>query len=86
VLKRFIKNERRAVCIALWLISFSVSCIDFKFSTQGYDSLQKFWWEKITGKSAEKTSWKIFEGNECKNFLFQIKRGGRNVGGEVLCY
>jgi hypothetical protein len=31
-LKRFIKNERRAVCIALWHISFSVSCMDSKFS------------------------------------------------------
>jgi hypothetical protein len=31
-LKRFIKNERRAVCIALWHIPSSVSCIDSKFS------------------------------------------------------
>jgi hypothetical protein len=32
VLKRFIKNERRAICIALWRISSSVSGIDSKVS------------------------------------------------------
>jgi hypothetical protein len=62
------KNERRAVCIPLWRISSSVSCIDSKFShnpPNNITTLPKFWCENF----AKKISQKIFtfikkEGNK----------------------
>jgi hypothetical protein len=72
-LKRVIKNERRAVCIALWRISFSASYIDSKLSYNShYDSLPKFWCEKLAENFRGKFS--LLETNECKN-MFQIKKG-----------
>jgi hypothetical protein len=62
-LRRFVKDEKRAICIALWRISFSVSCIDSNFSHNPLNdimTLPKFGVKKV-----------------CGNFHFQKKESGR---------
>jgi hypothetical protein len=89
------KNERRAVCIALWRISSSVSCIDSKFSYNPHNKATTLYQNfnvKVRAKNfAENFHFhkKRKETSVCKKICSKLKKVTYNVGGvtsEVLFY